>query len=302
MMLRILLAVCWMARFAPALEPACTPVEGDRILGQHLAEALPAFRTLPPETLLGSTPPPGARRTFHAPELESIAQRYAIQLDAPSEVCFEWPMETLGRDRFLAAMQASLQTSEAQIEIAETSTLPVPRGRLEFPRDMLGKPASPAQKDPVLWRGRVVYGDHLYPVWARVWVKAPCDRFIAVEALKPGQAIDSRQVRAERGECFPSAQAPLSPVGLVPSRGIAAGAEIQPGFVAPPNDVNRGDAVQVEVRGGAVRLAFTAKAESGGRNGDFVAIRNPSSNRLFQARIEGKDAVVVQTESATPGP
>ena len=307
MILRIVIAVCWAARFAPALEPVCTPVEGDRILGQHLAVALPEFRGIPPEALLGNTPPPGERRTFHAPELASIAQRYSIQVDAPKDVCFEWPMESLDHDRILTAMRGSLQAPDARIEIAETSVFPVPRGRLEFPRETLGKPALPAQKDPVLWRGEVVYGgDHRYPVWAKVWVKAPCERFVAAEAVKPGLPIEARQVRIERAECFPempgAGEAPLSLVGLVSARPIAAGAEIRPALLASPNDVNRGDAVHVEVRGGAVRLAFTAKAETGGRSGDFVAVRNPSSNKIFRARVEGKDSVLVRTEFADSDP
>jgi flagella basal body P-ring formation protein FlgA len=215
-------------------------------------------------------------------------------------------MEKLDRDRVLQAMRDSLQAPEARIEIAETSLFPVPRGRLEFPRETLGKPASPAQKNPVLWRGDVVYGgDRRYAVWARVWVKAPCERIVAAETLKPGQPIGARQVRIGPGECFPALQeagGPESPLGLVSVRAIAAGTEIRREFLAPPNDVNRGDAVQVQVRGGAVRLAFTAKAESGGRNGDFVEVRNPSSNKVFRARVEGKDTVVVQTELAANGP
>jgi flagella basal body P-ring formation protein FlgA len=282
-------------------------VEGDRILGQHLAEALPAFQTLPPETLLGNTPPPGEKRTFHAPELASIAQRYSIKIDSPGDVCFEWPMETLDRDRILVAMRDSLQVPGANIEIAEASVSPVPRGRLEFPREKLGRPALPAQKDPVLWRGEVVYGgDHRYPVWARVWVKAPCDRFMAAEAVKAGQPIEARHIRVERGECFPALPGaegtPSSPLGLVPARTIAAGSEVRLELLTPPNDVNRGDAIQVEVRGGAVRLAFTARAESGGRSGDFVTVRNPSSNKVFRARVQGKDSVLVQTEFAASNP
>ena len=307
MILRIALAVCLAARLVPAVEPACTPVEGDRILGQHLAEALPAFGALPPEMLLGVTPPPGEKRTYHAAELASIAQRYSIQLISPTDVCFELPMEALDRGRVLAAMRDSLQAPDARIEIAETSVFPVPRGRLAFPRETLGKPALASQKDPVLWRGEMVYaGDHRYPVWAKVWVKAPCVHFIAAEAVKPGQPIDARQVRVERGECFPAPHgtevAPSSPLGLVSARPIVVGAEIRLDLLTLPNDVNRGDAVHVEVLGGAVRLAFTAKAETGGRSGDFVAVRNPSSNRIFQARVEGKGSVLVQTEFASNVP
>ena len=306
MILRILVALCWAARFAPAQMPACKPVEGGRILGKHLAAALPEFQALPPETLLGNMPPPGSTRTFRAPELASLAQRYSVRLDSPREVCFEWAMEALDRDRMLDAMRASLPDSDIRIEIAETSLYPVPRGRLEFPREALGKPASAAQKDPVLWRGAVIYdGDRRYSVWARVMVKTPCQRLLAVAALKPGQIIRPGQLRMEQGECFPAAgqpeQSPELLLGLVPTHPIPAGGEIRPGFLVPPNDVDRGDAVSVEVRSGAARLAFTAKAESAGRNGDFIAVRNPSSNRVFQARVEGKDKVLVQTDPLTAG-
>jgi len=307
MILRILVAFCWAACLTPALEPACNPVEGDRILGKHLAGALPAFRALPPETFLGNMPPPGSKRTFHASELASLAQRYSIRLDSPEDVCFEWPMESLDRSRILQAMRESLEAPEARIEIAETSLYPVPRGRVEFPREMLGSPASAAQEHPVLWRGEVVYGgEHRYAVWAKVRVKVACERLIAMEALTPGQPIDARQVRAEPGECFPtlagSGPTPAeSLVGMVSARAIAAGSEIRPEFLTRPNDVNRGDAVRVEVRSGAAHVAFVARAESGGRSGDLIAVRNPSSNKIFRARIKDKDQVVVQIEFAATG-
>jgi len=313
MTLRILVTVCWLARFAPAQEPACHPVESDRILGKHLAGALTSFQALPPGTFLSNMPPFGSKRIFHAAELTSLTQRYAIQLspaDVPlKDICFEWPTVSLDSGDVMQAMRESLQSPGAQIEIAETSLAKVPRGHLEFPLEMLGRPASPSQKDPVLWRGQVVYGgDHRFIVWAKVRIRVACQRTVAVESLKIGQPIGQSQFRIEPDECFPSREslglppgspATLrSPLGMVAKRAIAAGAEIRPDSVGPANDVNRGDAVHVEVRSGAAHLAFTAKAESGGHNGDFIAVRNPSTNKIFRARIKGKDRVLVQTEFA----
>ena len=313
MILRILVTVCWLARFAPAQEPACHPVEGDRVLGKHLAGVLTSFQVLPPGIFLSNMPPFGSKRILHAAELTSLAQRYAIQLlpaDVPlKDVCFEWPTVSLDSSDVMQAMHESLRNPSAQIEIAETSLARVPRGHLEFPVETLGRPASPAQKDPVLWRGQVVYGDnHRFIVWAKVRIRVSCQQNVATESLKLGQMIGQSQFRTVPGECFPSresiAQAPASSatlqslVGMVTRRAIAAGAEIRPESVGPPNDVNRGDAVRVEVRSGAAHLAFTAKAESGGHSGDFIAVRNPSTNKIFRARIKGKDQVLVQTEFA----
>jgi flagella basal body P-ring formation protein FlgA len=69
---------------------------------------------------------------------------------------------------------------------------------------------------------------------------------------------------------------------------VAAGAEIHLAQLMVPPDVNRGELVEVEVRSGAAHLALTGKAESAGRSGDTIVIRNLSSNKVFQARVEGK--------------
>jgi hypothetical protein len=59
-------------------------------------------------------------------------------------------------------------------------------------------------------------------------------------------------------------------------------------------DVHRGERVSVEVTSGAAVLRLQADAESAGRAGDAVLIRNPESGKIFQARVEGKGKVVVQ--------
>jgi hypothetical protein len=59
-------------------------------------------------------------------------------------------------------------------------------------------------------------------------------------------------------------------------------------------DIERGDAVSVEVHSGAAKLSFQTKAESGGRIGDSVLVRNPLNGRLFQAKVEGKGKVSIQ--------
>jgi hypothetical protein len=79
MKLRALILFGWTAWFAPAQEASCHPVEGDRISARDLAAALPEFRTAPPEALVGQAPLPGARRTFHAPELRALAHRFGTR-------------------------------------------------------------------------------------------------------------------------------------------------------------------------------------------------------------------------------
>lgn len=58
--------------------------------------------------------------------------------------------------------------------------------------------------------------------------------------------------------------------------------------------VLRGDKVQVNVWSGAVLLQFEAEAESTGRAGETVMIRNPENGRRFAARVEEKGKVLVK--------
>jgi flagella basal body P-ring formation protein FlgA len=117
-------------------------------------------------------------------------------------------------------------------------------------------------------------------------------RVVAAETLKKGEAIGASQVRVETADGFPIAgdvaQTVDQVVGRAPMRAIAPGTEVHLGLLMVPPDVNRGEMVEVEVRSGAAHLAFTGKAESAGRSGDTIVIRNLSSNKVFQARVEGK--------------
>jgi flagella basal body P-ring formation protein FlgA len=292
--------LCWLARFAPA-QPACRTIEGDRIQAKDLAAVLPFLNRLPGETWLANAPAPGSQRIFHSAELLSLAQRYSIDLQAPPDICFELAMEPLDRSRALEAMRSSLDIPAAQIEIAETILHPVPHGRIEFPRDRLGTPASAEQKSPVLWRGDVIYGEnHRYAIWARVNITVHCRKAVAVQNLKPGKPVAAAQMRVEEAECFPSTSREVLPeqlAGMEPLRPIAAGAEIHAEQLVAPNDVNRGDLVEVEVRSGAARLVFTGKAETAGRVGDAIAIRNLDSNKIFQARVNGKGRAAIDAGS-----
>jgi hypothetical protein len=63
----------------------------------------------------------------------------------------------------------------------------------------------------------------------------------------------------------------------------------------PPAEINRGDLVEVEVRSGAARLLLRARSEADGRVGETIPLRNPSSNKVFQARVEGKGRALLET-------
>ncbi len=62
---------------------------------------------------------------------------------------------------------------------------------------------------------------------------------------------------------------------------------------APPREVERGEVVAVEVRSGSALLKFDGTAESGGKTGDVVPVRNPANGARFRARVVAKGRVSV---------
>ncbi len=108
------------------------------------------------------------------------------------------------------------------------------------------------------WRGRVVYdGNRVVPVWVKI------------KPLTAGPAMVNGGDKADHFD---------------KTRGDKTGGDA----------VDRGDRVEVEVQSGPARLSFEAHAETTGRAGDSILVRNPENGRLFQARVVGKGKVLVQ--------
>ena len=294
------LVIAGAASATPATQRDCREVEGERILARDLAAAIPAFHALAPQMPVAFAPLPGSRRIMHASELVSLARRNSIEFATLEDLCFEWPMRPLERAAVMEAMRGSLAADapDAAIEILELSSNPAPRGRIEFPRDHLGAPAAAGGRPPVLWRGNVVYGDaRHFAIWARVSVTATLVQVVAVESLRAGQPVEPRQLRLETSRGFPMPAKLAGSIGQVAGRlllrPVPAGSPIHLDQLKVPFDVSRGDVVDVEVRSGAARLSFSGRAETDGRSGDMVAIRNEGSKRLFQARVNGKGKALV---------
>ena len=112
----------------------------------------------------------------------------------------------------------------------------------------------------------------------------------------------NRRCNGDSTRSVPIASKEMPPVevvaGMSPLRSIPAGTELRQEMLLPANDVNRGETVHIEVRSGAARLAFIARALTGGRTGETISVRNPDSNKTFPARVTGKGTALV--EAGTP--
>jgi flagella basal body P-ring formation protein FlgA len=262
----------------------------DHVTAGALAAAFPGLEALPPETPLALAPAPGVTRVFRTPEVRRIATGLAVPVPA-AEICVERPVAPLDPDALLEILKKELPG--ASIEILEFSHRPVPAGSLEFRASGLREGLAGS-----LWTGSVRYGGtHRFPIWARVKVMATVLRVVALGDLRPGRAITPELVRIETREEFPKtgdfAQSIDQVTGKWPRVLVHAGAEIRAGQLENPPDILRGDSVRVEVQNGAAHLEMEAQAEGSGTTGAIITVRNPTSQKRFLARIEGKGKVSV---------
>ena len=120
---------------------------------------------------------------------------------------------------------------------------------------------------------------------------------VASEAIPAGAEVRPDQLREEHRDAgwettqFATALAQVS--GKLTRRHLDAGAPVLLRSLELPKEVKNGSMVRVDVRDGAARLEFDGRAETGGRTGEMVRVRNLSSGKVFQARVTGDLAVLV---------
>jgi flagella basal body P-ring formation protein FlgA len=297
-MIVLLMAVAGMvAGQGAAPGRSCLPVSGDRITMRDFVPAIPEFAAAPPDALVAYAPLPGAHRLFSAAEVQRISIRHQLALTAPTAVCFEPSTEELLPEPVLASMRKSLGIPGARIEIVELSRIPVPPGELEFPLNSLVRPAGTATQS-ALWRGYVHSGaSRRFPVWARVNIRAPLRRVVTVADLPSGVPIGPEALRVEEYEGFPALRQPLQEleqaVGRLPRRIISAGSAVFEDSIVAPPAVGRGEPVEVTSRSGAAKLSLSATAETAGRIGETISVRNNDSRKAFPVRVTGKGKAAV---------
>lgn len=276
---------------------ACLAVapQSDHILAGDLAPMFPALRQAPADAVIGFAPGAGASRTFNVSELARIAMRLGVKGAAPEDdICVERPVAPLSGEALLAAMRKILP--QAQIEILDFDRIPAPAGEIEFRLSDL----RPGPPDGVYWRGAVRYaGSRRFSIWAKVKTSVSATRVIAAGDIALGQPIAAGLIVARTEAVFPTsgeyASSPTDVIGKLARVEIRAGSPIRLQDLETPQDVMRGDTVKVIAQSGAARLEFDAVAEGSGSVGARVPIRNPSSNKIFLARVEAKDRVLVDT-------
>ena len=290
----------WLLFFSMITRTApCEMIANDRILGEDLAKIVPGFLDkMPGDTVIGYSPAPGTRRIFTSVELNRIGAPYGVAVAPDAEACFEWSVQPLNKDVVRAAILDSLQSSDARIDVLAISGSLAPAGKISFPISGLLASTITGPDTPVTWRGEVLYqGSRKFSIWARLKISSTMTRVVATQLILPGQTVTPDQVRVETYDDFPLrndiARNLEEVVGRMPRRALRLGLPVSRADLIEPFQVQRGDLVDVTAIAGAAQLHVPALAETPGRQGDLITLKNAHSGKYFRARIEGKDKALV---------
>ena len=272
---------------AVTAQAACVGVRSEQIRVRDLAPAVAGLSVLDPDLVFGFAPVPGARRTISSFELQRFAERVGVKLADVPGVCVEVPVRTLSAGEMLAAIDASVDESGAQVDLVDFSRQLVPEGSLIANKSaglsMLSNPAA-----PLLWRGWVQSGERRRTaVWAHVFIRVPRTTLVAARDIQPGEIIgpDVVQSRSRMVSIAVAAGIPSqdSVIGKQARRLIRQGCDLRSEALEHPQVVRSGQAVEVRVTSGLFSLRFRAVAESGARSGEWVKLRNLASGKHFRA-------------------
>jgi flagella basal body P-ring formation protein FlgA len=280
---------------------ACVRIEGDRITAKDLAQAAAAFAAVPADAVIGYGPAPGLRRNFSAGELSRIAHRLGATEEIVEGVCVERASEILTEARLLTAIRSALPRADFEIEILDFSRYPVPPGELEFTLAGLPRPPATAPDAPVIWRGRVKYGDRrTVTVWASVRISSEGSWVEAAQPIGANEEIRASQLIVRSGRMYGlDARLITDPNELIGRRlahSVRAGQRITANMIGARREVEPGDLVQASVVSGAAALKFEARAESGGRTGQRVFVKTPDGGRRISAQVIAKGKVQLNVD------
>lgn len=291
----------WLLTLSMLLNPnGCATIHGDQITGEDLVKALPVFSVMPGDAVIALSPVPGVRRVFAYPELARIGKKYGIDAPANARACFEWKMQPLTEDAVRAAMRETLESPDARVTILAMSKAQIPEGKLVFPLSGLAASTNVEPTTPVTWRGEVLYHSaHTITVWARVRISATMTRVVAREMILPGKPVSASAVRLETLEDFPLrdnfARNLDEVVGRLPLHAIQPESPVLRVDLREPFQVQRGEDVRVTAISGAAQLTLQAVAETSGKQGDLITLKNPQTGKTFSARVDGKGQALVVT-------
>jgi flagella basal body P-ring formation protein FlgA len=152
--------------------------------------------------------------------------------------------------------------------------------------------------------GLIVLGDRQASLRVTGQVYETREVAVLIRSLNRGEAVAQADLTLERrprdtvgGDALGNGG---QAVGQVAQRSLSAGAVLRSGDVAPPELVQRGDAVVIVFEMPGVSLSLTGVANENGRLGAGVSVTNPASKKILQATVIGPGRVSVGPARSQP--
>ena len=272
----------------------CASARGAWLTSGEASAVVREFAALPPETKLIRAPDPGVERRISGPELQSIGRRHGIAVAETGGFCLKRTTRAIPEAGFRDALGRALSPGGLPFRLLEHSREHLPEGRLVFRASRL-RVLDPAE-GKAHWRGELKDDEgRSFPVWVELQFTGREDYPAARRDLRAGDTLRSSDIEWKSRPLFPGRSAPGNGwEGQVLRRSVRAGEAISNSVFRPPPAVSPGEPVSVEVASGSARLMLEGSAETGGRPGDRVLVRNPTSGKKFRASIVGRARVRVQ--------
>ena len=205
-----------------------------------------------------------------------------------------------------AALRADLAGQDSEVRLVEAphdQDVPLARTRSELRAGRArSELAAGVRSVPVeVW----IDGSLHRTVWTSFEIGLWSEQPVLLRAVRRGEPIDAGAFVVRRARVGAGGPAGIGPDALV---GANARRDLPAGTTPTEQDVERarlvrpGDAIQLEVRKGAVVARAPAIAREGGSLGDRVRVTSSSGQREVVARVAGRGLVVVELAPAgAPG-
>lgn len=197
--------------------------------------------------------------------------------------------------RRYVAQRFGWKSENFELRVIAAPTVTLPAGTLQ-----LRVVRAPAQLTPGLQFFQVsaeIAGKEEANFSVRSEIKIFEDIVIASRPLAFQEIINADAVRLERRELTAAQLRPFvrvsDVVGKQATRAIAASESLSQGMVDRPMVLRRGSAITMVYETAGLRVEAPGFAEEGGKTGDFILVKNPSSGKSLRGKVIDERTVVV---------
>jgi flagella basal body P-ring formation protein FlgA len=187
------------------------------------------------------------------------------------------------------------KTEKFELRVLGLPTVSLPIGPLQL--RVLRAPASLTPGQQIFQIGAEIAGKEEANFTVRSEIKTFEDVVVAFRPLAFQEVVSAEAVRLERRELTSAQQRPFvslnDVIGKQTTRAIAASELLSQGALDRPLMMRRGSAITLVYENVGLHIEAPGLADEGGKTGDFIQVRNPSSGKVLRGRVIDERTVLV---------